>query len=329
MCNIVFSCRWRVLLLLGLATTAGCRRTEGIAQKLAVSAVQLGKTTAQGAPIRLGKLTLLGALELRADHPHFGGLSGLSVRDNKILYAISDRGRWFSARLSLDALGALVSLDTWRTGRLKGPGGAAVTGRLGDAEGLAQDRDGSWLVSFEWKHRLWRYATLAGEPTDVSGLQAKLEGAPGNGGVEALTVLADGRLLALCEHFANPDGSLKGWLGRPGRFRSMSYVPTEGFAPTDLATLASGDVLVLERRYTPRTGAAIRIRRIAADSLEPEARVVSREIARLAPPLPVDNFEGLAVHSDPQHGSTTVYMVSDDNFSRRQRTLLYQFRLER
>lgn len=328
MCFTVFLCRWRVLLLLVTAAAASCQRKDSNAAKLDVTAVRLGKATAQGAPIRFGKLALLSALELRTEHPHFGGLSGLSVTDNKILYAISDRGRWFSARLWLDASGALVRLDAWRTGRLKQPGGAAVTGRYGDAEALARDENGSWLVSFEWKHRLWRYASLAGEPTAVDGLRAKLDRAPGNGGVEALTVLEDGRILAICEHYANPDGSLKGWLGRPARFESISYVSSEGFAPTDLATLAGGEVLVLERRYTPRTGAAIRIRKIDKQSLESGTRVVPREIARLAPPLAVDNFEGLAVHSDPKHGDTTLYMVSDDNFSRRQRTLLYQFRLE-
>ena len=48
------------------------------------------------------------------------------------------------------------------------------------------------------------------------------------------------------------------------------------------------------------------------------------ELGTLSPPLNVDNFEGLAVRRDPG-GATLVYIVSDDNFSRDQKTLLYAF----
>jgi hypothetical protein len=41
----------------------------------------------------------------------------------------------------------------------------------------------------------------------------------------------------------------------------------------------------------------------------------------LAPPLNVDNYEGLAALPRPD-GSVRFYLISDDNFSRLQRTLL-------
>jgi len=44
--------------------------------------------------------------------------------------------------------------------------------------------------------------------------------------------------------------------------------------------------------------------------------------------LAVDNFEGIAVRQD-SNGDTLVYIVSDDNYSPLQRTLLLQFRLEK
>ena len=46
----------------------------------------------------------------------------------------------------------------------------------------------------------------------------------------------------------------------------------------------------------------------------------------LAPPLNVDNFEGITVEKT-EDGPTRVYLVSDDNFSERQRTLLYVFEI--
>ena len=44
----------------------------------------------------------------------------------------------------------------------------------------------------------------------------------------------------------------------------------------------------------------------------------------LAPPLTVDNFEGLTSVPTPD-GGTRFYIVSDDNGSNTQRTLLFAF----
>jgi hypothetical protein len=40
--------------------------------------------------------------------------------------------------------------------------------------------------------------------------------------------------------------------------------------------------------------------------------------------LAIDNFEGIAA-LDGEDGRTTVWIVSDDNFSAAQKTLLYRF----
>ena len=55
-------------------------------------------------------------------------------------------------------------------------------------------------------------------------------------------------------------------------------------------------------------------------------QMIGVELARLAPPYTVDNFEGLAVFPD-KRGGTIIYILSDDNFNPLQRTLLLQFRL--
>ena len=52
---------------------------------------------------------------------------------------------------------------------------------------------------------------------------------------------------------------------------------------------------------------------------------VPEEIARLAPPLTVDNMEALAIRREG--GRTFIYLASDDNFSPLQRTLLMKFEL--
>jgi hypothetical protein len=90
---------------------------------------------------------------------------------------------------------------------------------------------------------------------------------PSNGGIEALTVLADGRVLALTEGFENPDGSFKGWLIDNGQSAELSYVPANGFRVTDCAALENGDLLVLERRYVPFGILSARVTLVKADSL--------------------------------------------------------------
>jgi hypothetical protein len=283
-------------------------------------------------PGRLGRLTLLAALELRSDHPGFGGLSGIEIStDGKRMLAVSDRGSWLEARLGLDTRGVLNGTSGWRIRPLRDPQGQPVSvdpKKLFDAEALARDRDGSLLVAFEQVHRVWRYRAAPDAPAVPVDLPRVVARAPGNGGLEGMTVLADGRLLLIAERHESSrgDGSLRGWLGPEGRLEPVSYVPSDDFAPTDLAALPDGDVLVLERSYSIARGVRARVRRIRAAHLRPGARLEPEEIARLVPPLPVDNFEGIAVHGDDR--GTLVYLISDDNFNPLQRTLLLQLRLD-
>ena len=62
-----------------------------------------------------------------------------------------------------------------------------------------------------------------------------------------------------------------------------------------------------------------------ARNLHAGAVIESREIARLQPPLTIDNMEGVSV--TVENGQTIVWLVSDDNFSPLQQTLLLKFAL--
>ncbi|MEE9568717.1 MAG: esterase-like activity of phytase family protein [Candidatus Binatia bacterium] len=275
-----------------------------------------------------GDLTFLSGFELTSGDSRFGGLSGLELStDGNLLYAVSDHGYWLSARLHHGPQGRLTGLDQWEITPLLTPDGSNVSWRQRDAEALVRDRDGSFIVAFERAHRLWRYPPPAGAltPSPLPS-PADLRRAPINGGLEAVTILPDRRLLALTERFENQDGSLKGWLIHKDKFFSLSYLQSDGFRPTDLATLASGDVLLLERRYSLISGVTVRIRLLSRSNLTAGARLEGKEIALLGPPLEVDNFEGLAVREDPKGGSF-LYIISDDNYSMLQRTLLLQFYL--
>ncbi|HCS17148.1 MAG TPA: hypothetical protein DIW45_04585, partial [Erythrobacter sp.] len=143
-----------------------------------------------------------------------------------------------------------------------------------------------------------------------------------------LTELRPGRLLALTEALLVGGNRVAGWLlsTGAGSDAEVFFATTRDFKPTSLATLPNGDVLVLERSYSVLAGAAARLSLIDGDSIVPGALLEGAEIARISPPLTVDNFEGLALRRDDD-GGLLVYLISDDNFNPLQRTLLLMFRL--
>jgi hypothetical protein len=273
-------------------------------------------------------LTLLSAFQLESKDKRFGGLSGLSVGADGKLYAISDRGYWLSASMQFDSNGALMNLVDWQIAPMLTTTKTPVTGRLRDAEALALAQDGSFLVAFEGNHRIWRYNpppnTFNSTPVSVK-IPLAIRRAPSNGGLEGLTLLPDGRLLILTEEFANADGSFKGWLIEEGKSAELSYVPADGFRVTDCAALPNGDVLVLERRYTLIAILSARITLVKADTVQPGAKLTGKELLRLEQPLAAENYEGIAIKQTSN--GTMIFIVSDDNYSSFQQTLLLQFLL--
>ena len=275
-----------------------------------------------------GALTLLSAFQLVSKDKRFGGLSGLSVGRDGRLYAVSDHGYWLSASMLLGPDDALKDLVDWRIAPILTTTKLPVSGRLRDAEALAQARDGSFLVAFEGLHRISRYSpppkTFESTPVSVQ-IPSAVAQAPSNGGIEALATLADGRLLIIAEELENPDGSVKAWVLDDGQFTELSYLPAKGFRVTDCAALNDGDVLVLERRYVPFGILSARLTRVTAGSLRPGAKLAGKELLKLEQPLAVENFEGIAVQQTSN--GTMIFIVSDDNYSSFQQTLLLQFLL--
>ena len=318
----------RTLAVAGLAAAlALAGDADGASIPLSTSPVALDPQ--DGTLRRTGALAFLGGLALRSTNENFGGLSGLSVGSGGRLSAVSDRGHWFTARIVRDGAGRLVDLAEGEMGPLLDTEGRPLRGAWRDAEALERLPDGDWLVSFERRHRVWRYAAetggLHGRPTPHLAPQA-LASLPANGGLEALAPLADGRLLMLSQGLAG-GGARAGWLVGEGGSEALRYRPAPRFKPTDAALLAGGDVLVLSRRFSLIGGFAARIERIPAAHIQAGAVLRSAPLALFRPPLTVDNFEGLAVAQDAD-GTTLVYLLSDDNFNAFQRTLLLLFRLD-
>ena len=101
---------------------------------------------------------------------------------------------------------------------------------------------------------------------------------------------------------------------------------TDNFDISDACLLPSGDLLLLERKFSLSGGVGIRIRRIALTTIAPGALVDGPAVFTADLGQEIDNFEGIDAFADSD-GNTVLTLVSDDNFSLLQRTLLMQFTL--
>lgn len=320
--------------LLGLASLGNGPRADSLA--LEVHRVPLLPSEPERETV--GPLRFRGGLWLRSADPRFGGLSDLRVTpDGAGLLAVSDCGHGLVATLVYDSGGDLVDLKAARLVELTDLAGEPLVGVAADAESLAYEADDGLLVGFEKLHRVWRYARVppfAGPP-DPWPVPSFGDACPYNRGLEAMVVLDDGQVFMACE--ADGRETTLAWVGRGSRWTTRPYpLKAEGlggaFRPSAAARLPGGDVLVLERRFPPLE---VRLVRLAKADLEGTGPLAPTEIVRLAPPLSVDNFEGLDVRRDSS-GATLIYLVSDDNGCakrsgvpplRLQRTLLLLFEL--
>jgi len=271
----------------------------------------------------VGRLAWRGGVMLRSRDERFGGLSALSVSsDGGRFVALSDRGYRVEGRLTYAAGGMLDGVADISLQSLLGVNGRPLARGLDrDAESLARAGDDT-IITFEHHHRLRRYPP-SGAPSVVASPKT-LASAPINGGIEALTALDDGRLLALTEEMpTETQGTVRGWFQTAGGWSGFAWKTDGGFKPTGAATLPDGRVLILERRFPP-VGARFRV--LDATTIRPGALLDGAEIGRLVDPMAVDNMEGVAVRTGPS-GETLIYVVSDDNYNAAQRTLLLMFAL--
>ena len=284
-----------------------------------------------------------GGLELSSGHKFFGGYSGLTVSpDGSKMIAISDRGTWLKADL-IHENGRLSGIANAGVAPILGANGKRLGVGYRDAEALATDPRGGFLISFEGQHRLNHYSVAPLPVGSMPALLATPDGlssAPLNKGLEAIVPLGARRYLLLTEDHRNDDLDTIGWIlthshdRKSGSAAEISLAVSGLFHPTDAALLPDGDILVLERRYMVLKGGSMRLRRINSADVMPGTRLVGTTLGTITPPLTVDNMEGLAIRTDSD-GKTLVYIMSDDNFKPgfgslflpSQRTLLMMFEL--
>lgn len=245
------------------------------------------------------------------------GLSDLKIIDGDLI-SVSDAGDLARARLRLDRHGRLTGLDQPRIRRLTLTDGSPITEKAdGDAEGLVVTANGDLLVSFERDHRIWNYGSLAGPSRRPVAVAVPDFAFPANDGMEGLSAAPGGW------RTAGESGGV--WDCSPDGCHTVVAPPETLLADTDYRITGldrdpSGNGwFVVQRRFQAPADVRARVRHMAVDgSLGPV-------LVELKHPGTVDNFEGIAAVATP--GGTRLYLLSDDNFSEKQRTLLLAFDL--
>jgi hypothetical protein len=295
---------------------------------------------------RFDKVEFLGGLELKSSHREFGGFSAIRVEpDGQHFVSISDKGWWLTGRIVYDGGGQPAGIADARMAPALGPDGRTLKARgWYDTESLAE-RDGWLYVGIERVNRIVRFdfarcglrARAAEYPPAPSNARAAYGNLPYNKGLEALafaprTGKLAGALIAFSERGLDPAGNLRAFLiaanpaaaGMPAEF---SVKRRDSFDISDSATLPSGDVLLLERRFSWWTGIAMRLRRVAISDIAPGALVDGSDLLFADHSYQIDNMEGLSVHAGAD-GAIILTLISDDNFNHfLQRTVLLQFRV--
>jgi hypothetical protein len=299
-------------------------RVASGAQPLEIAATPVALDPADPRRERVGELVYAGGVALSArGTSRFGGISGLDLRDRRgpgegRAVAVTDGGDLLEFDLVLDARGRLTGVANATLQPLLDAGGRPLEGKTdADAEGLIAFEGDDLAVSFERRHRVLAYDRPGAPATAFPWSGAVPTNMESNMGLEALahppasmpTTIAlgseDGRIWLCSERRCAPGAAAS---PLPG----YSLTGMDG-APADAGTFA------VFRAFDPLRG----FRWALGWSAGVERSAPFRLLARFEAPLLTDNFEAVAV--TPRADGWRLYVASDDNFSRGQRTLLLAF----
>jgi hypothetical protein len=221
--------------------------------------------------VRFGALEYRSGLVLTSRFPGFGGLSGIRLDPKgERFISFSDKGNWFTGGIVYRGR-EMTGLTDVEAAPMLGPDGRPIQTRgWFDSESIALD--GPFVyIGLERVNQVLRFdfskgfTRARGEVVPLPPAASKL---PNNKGLEALVFVPKGMplagtLIAISERGLDTKGNLIAFLvggPTPGQF---SVRRTEKFDVSDAVLLPSGELLILERKFSWLSGIGIRIRRIA------------------------------------------------------------------
>lgn len=280
---------------------------------------------------QFGKLHFINGLELKSKNDNFGGLSGIRLsQDGNTLYAVTDQGHFLKANIERDYDGKISALNNTEFSRLRNRKGERMKGkRQADAEAL-EISGSQYMVGFERNHRVDFFNLKKGKlraDERAKPLSLKAYDLPNNKGPEAIALSPlTNELFIFAEYALDEKKHHQGFIVKDDKTHRIFVTATIGYSLTDAHFLPNGDLLILERFYTPFTGQAMRIRKFKADTLKTNALLQGEVLIEASSQMEIDNMEGMAISKTPD-GSTRLTLISDDNFSANQRTIILEFKL--
>ena len=323
-------------LLVGSLAIAEALRYAHAPTRIAIQATPIASFDIRDpAKTRFGRLEFRGGLVLTSNDQAFGGISAIHMEpDGAHFLAVTDQSSWLRGRIVYRD-GHPSGIAEAEMAPMLGPDGKPLAARHWyDTESLAQGNDGRFYVGIERVEKIVRFdyrryglgarAQPIAVPPDfktftynksLECLAAPPKGAP----------LA-GSLIAVTERSLDAAGNHRSYILGGARVERFTVKRSEGFDVSDCTILPPADLLLLERRYSPPLGVAIRIRKLRLADIKEGALVDGPPLFEADLAYQIDNMEGIGIHRDA-HGETILTLVSDDNFSAIQRNLLLQFEL--
>lgn len=255
----------------------------------------------------------------------FGGYSGIAFDPTSgDLTLLSDAGHFFTGVVALNDDGSVMTFSGGRRTKIERPG---QDKSRNDTEGLAQFHE-DWAVSREAHDDVvrvrWQGKRLIQEEqlTDFSSVGTF----PKNESFESLAALDDGSFLLIPEaQNGRRRTPVIHWTPGQQPRKIAVYQGENDFQVTDMTIDVPGDrVFVLERAFSRAIGprAKIKVLRLS-ETLKAKAGDVVKPVTlgKMTFFEGVDNMEGITFYRS-HDGSANLMLVSDDNFSNVQRTVL-------
>ena len=323
-------------LIIGSIAVADALRYARAPTRITIEATRITAfDTRDTSKTRFGQLEFRGGLALTSKYHAFGGVSAIHMApDGAHFLSVTDKGSWLRGRIVYRGGHPAAIADAEMAPLLGANGRPLAAKHWYDSESLTRGIDGLYYVGIERVEKIVRFdlrrhsLRARGVPIPVPAdfktfkYNKSLEclAAPPKGAPHA------GSLIAVTERSLDAAGNMRAYVLRDWQFTRFSVKRTEGFDVSDCTILPPGDLLLLERRYSPLSGVAVRIRRVQLAAIKQGALIDGPELFKADLAYQIDNMEGIAIHRG-RRGETIITLVSDDNFSPIQRNLLLQFTL--
>jgi len=275
-------------------------------------------------PETSGTMRFVRGWHLVSPHSYFGGFSGLARTGPGMFRLIGDNG--YTTRL---VMGARAGLPAVGIRPLPTPDGRPATKAMADTEALFIDpvRGKAW-IALEGINQIWR---LNADLTAIESRRRLPEPRwPANRGAEALARLGDGQTVIFSEDADDDPRGTEALLyagdpAAPGPPPIRFFYDSRGKGlVSDAFALPDGRILLVHRRlgFNPVFTTIVAVLDPAAIAKD---AVLRSQTIGIVPRRLAENYEGAAV--TVEDGRTWLWLVSDDNFNRWQRSLLLQFEL--